>query len=344
MSEEVLPNAFQAPLSGPGGILDAVARALAGFLGGFSLLNLLGRVSRGGFDVNCWWIDLRAMDGGVAAAILCVAGLCLTGYWVNPRPAAWRQRLTCWTVGFLMLAAICNAVQYYCLVWSGVVRSGSPVPLSVFIVAALGVILRSACRSSPVAGRAGGGRAAALALAACVAAFPLAQMFFFGTTDYRRRADAIVVFGARAYRDGRPSDALADRVRTACRLYHEGLSDKLVFSGGPGDGGVHETQAMRRLALELGVPDQAILLDEGGVNTRATVVNTRRLFGKQGVERVLAVSHFYHLPRIKMSYQQVGVDVYTVPARESYVLRQMPLLIAREVVAFWAYYLRPLVA
>ena len=57
---------------------------------------------------------------------------------------------------------------------------------------------------------------------ACLAIFPLAQMFFFGKTDYRRPADAAVVLGARVYADGRLSDALADRVRTACQLYRDG--------------------------------------------------------------------------------------------------------------------------
>ena len=40
-----------------------------------------------------------------------------------------------------------------------------------------------------------------------------------------------------------------------------------------------------------------ILRDARGINTEATVRNTLALRPR----RVLAVSHFYHLPRIKMS-------------------------------------------
>ena len=75
---------------------------------------------------------------------------------------------------------------------------------------------------------------------------------------------------------------------------------------------------------------------------KATVNNTTRMFTDCGVPRVLAVSHFYHLPRIKMTYQRQGWEVYTVPAAESYPLTEMPLFMLREVAALWAYYLRPL--
>jgi len=55
---------------------------------------------------------------------------------------------------------------------------------------------------------------------------------------------------------------------------------------------------------------------------------------------VLAVSHFYHLPRIKLAYQRGGVDVCTVPARQKYFLSQIPYSMVREVAAFWTYYLK----
>ena len=96
------------------------------------------------------------------------------------------------------------------------------------------------------------------------------------------------------------------------------------------------------LVLGRGVPARDIILDREGVNTRATVRNTTRLFERLGITRVLAVSHFFHLPRIKMTYQRAGREVYTVPARESYILRQMPYLILRETAALWFYYPRPL--
>jgi vancomycin permeability regulator SanA len=167
-------------------------------------------------------------------------------------------------------------------------------------------------------------------------------MFFFGTTDYRRPADVVVVLGARTYADGTASQALSDRVKTAVELYKQGLVTRLVFSGGPGDGVISEPQAMRQVAMDAGVPEDAIVLDEAGLNTDATVRNTCAAFESLNARRVLAVSHAYHLPRVKLAYQRAGWEVRTVPARQSRRLRSEPVFVAREVVAIWAYYFRPL--
>ena len=176
----------------------------------------------------------------------------------------------------------------------------------------------------------------AAAVLIALIAFPIAQMVFFGNTDYRRPADTIVVFGMRTYADGTMSGILTDRMRTGCELYRAGLARRMIVSGGKGDGAIHETEAMRRYALRHGVPPSAITLDAHGVNTESTVRNTAH-----GNGRILAVSHFYHLPRIRMTYQRYGAEVYTVPAEAS-SLRPLAYNIARESVAFWAYYLRRL--
>jgi uncharacterized SAM-binding protein YcdF (DUF218 family) len=175
----------------------------------------------------------------------------------------------------------------------------------------------------------------------CAVIFPVAQMICFGLTDYRRPADAIVVFGAGISPDGTPSLALCDRVRTGCLLYKQGLAPVLIFSGGR-EQPIDEPTMMKRLAVEMGVPAKAILLDPDGLNTDATVNNCRRLLPAMGAGRILAVSHFYHLPRVKMAFARAGIDVYTVPAEQTRILRALPYYMAREVAALWAYYFRPM--
>lgn len=321
---------------------DAVPRGLALFLGGFALLNLAGTFRLELFDANLWWIDLRAVPPVLANSFILLSAICLIAFGVRPPRSLWGVLLTLGCVGLLGIVAAANALHFYVLLAGAVVRSGVPVPLSLFVAAALGVILRATVRPCLPMGRAAGFLTRFAVCLGCAVVFAILQMVCFGKTDYRRPADVAVVLGARVYADGRPSDALADRVRTACQLYRDGLAGKLILSGGPGDGAITEPEAMKRMAVELGVKLEDILTDEAGWNTQATVRDTKAMFDRLHASRILVVSHFYHLPRIKMAYQRAGREVFTVPAKESYLLRQMPYNMLREVAALWVYYLRPL--
>ena len=43
-----------------------ISRGIAAFLGGFTLLNLLGDLFAPGFDANIWWIDFSPLPPAVA--------------------------------------------------------------------------------------------------------------------------------------------------------------------------------------------------------------------------------------------------------------------------------------
>ncbi|MHC4974887.1 MAG: YdcF family protein [Planctomycetota bacterium] len=286
-----------------------IRRAIALCLGTYTLLSLPGHE-------NLWWIDVRPLPQWLLAipgAVFCIHGA--LGRWPRAFTLA---------AATLMVVAIVNVLHFYALR----LDAGVPVPFSAVVFALLILTLAAPPTRRPRL-------AAAVTVVALGLGLPLMQVFFFGRTSYARRADVIAVFGARCYADGRPSQSLVDRVRTGCRLYHEGLAPRLFLSGGPGDGTFHETDAMRDLALAEGVPAAAITLDRDGLSTWATVDHT-------GPGRVLAVSHFYHLPRIKLAYRRSGRTAYTVPADETYTVRQTPRLVMREVAAFWWYYLRSL--
>ncbi len=334
------PDAGQ-PATAP--VWFAATRAVALFFGLFALLNVAGSLTHSGFDANIWWIDLRPVSSAMTQSLLVFAALLLILFAVAPNIRGLLRFLARVTALFILCVAVWNTSKFYTLVNSGEITAGIRVPFSLFVAGCFLLIHIGLLVKPPVATRPmRDGIIGLLTFAVCLVALPLAQMFCFGKTDYRRKADAIVVFGCRAYADGRPSAALADRVRTGCQLVQAGLANKLIFSGGPGDGDIHETEAMRRMAVQLGVPEDYIVLDARGVNTQATVDNTVPLFEKLRVERVLAVSHFYHLPRIKLCYRRNDWEVFTVPAHEQQQLSNMDYLLGREVAALWGYYLRPL--
>jgi len=217
--------------------------------------------------------------------------------------------------------AIVNIAEFYLLRAQGL--PAAAVPFSILTVALLiGGIART-FYDGPKGKWTWTASGAALAGPAML----LLHLFSFGATDYARPAGAIVVFGARAYADGSPSQALADRMAHGVRLYHAGAAPMLILSGAP-----DEVTTMKQLALRWRVPEQAIVLDPDGVNSYATLANLK-------VRNVLAVSHYYHLARIKLTARRMGVACVTSPCVMSQHLVKEPYFVARECAAFVAYYL-----
>lgn len=327
-----------ATVSSPPG-RHAAARGIALFLGGFTLLGLAAELRTPGFDPNLWWLDLRALPVPVAMACRVLLGALLMLWTVRPQAGPIRRALTWIALGGGLLVLVVNTVTVLALFGSGRVGSDFPVPASAVFAVSLVVVGIGLRRPAPAKTN---GPVLAVAALVCALVFPLLQVFCFGRTDYRRPADVAVVFGARVYADGRLSDAVADRVATAAELHRQGWVRELVMSGGPGDGDIHETAAMKAAAVRAGVPPSSIRCDEAGLSTAATVRNTAAGFSGQ---RVLAVSEYYHLPRIKLAYARAGVEVFTVPAeardwRRAWDLRS----VLREVPAFWVYLARAVVA
>ena len=320
----------------------AAMRGMALLLGAFTLLNVLGELRNPGFDVNLWWIDLRFANALLGRVAMFATGLLLLTFGVRPTFAPLRGLGLRGCLGLLMLVAALNSWTFLQLVSTGEIRSDFPLPLSGAMLIVLTAIFcaaghRELARHSKRLDRA----VFLLAIVAASVLFPLAQMYCFGRTDYRRQADIIVVFGCLVRADGTPSMALADRVRTGVELYQAGLAKRIIFSGGPGEGPTHETEAMRRLAMQLGVPASVIEVDLAGLNTQATVRNMVGQDRKGERPRVLAVSHFYHLPRIKRCFHRADGDVLTVHAHESRELHDLPRYLMREIAALWWYYLDP---
>ncbi|MEM7234527.1 MAG: YdcF family protein [Planctomycetota bacterium] len=326
------------------GFRALLARTLSFFIGLFALANVARGLQSPGSDANLWWIDFRPLPAALGNLICIVVAWSLVIHAVRPRVRRADWFIVRASLGIIGIAALWNSLRFYELLADGTIDSSFPVPFSglVFLATAAIWIEKPKSESSPWRLRqyvVSGTLAAFL-----VVAFPLAQMWCFGKTDYRRTGDAVVVFGAGVTPSGRPSLALSDRVLTACELYRERLAGTLILSGGPGPlpSSPHETDAMRQLAIDAGVDPGDILIDRGGVDTWSTVRNARTKIRKRGFRRVLAVSHFYHLPRIKMAFHRAGLEVLTVPAKESRTLIRLPFYVLREVAAFWYYYARPL--
>lgn len=124
-------------------------------------------------------------------------------------------------------------------------------------------------------------------------------------------APVAIVFGAGLYRDGTPMPVLADRVRTGVELYKAGAVRKLLLSGDNRFKDYNEPEAMRALAVELGVPEGDLILDYAGRSTYDTCYRARYIFA---VRKAVLVSQAFHLPRAVYLCEQIGIDSTGVTA------------------------------
>jgi SanA protein len=120
-----------------------------------------------------------------------------------------------------------------------------------------------------------------------------------------------IVFGAGLWRDGTATPVLADRVTTAANLYLAGKVEKLLMSGDNRFVEYNEPAVMRDLALSLGIPEDAIVLDFAGRRTYDTCYRAKAIFG---VTEAILVTQAFHLPRALYECNRLGVDSVGVQA------------------------------
>ncbi len=109
-----------------------------------------------------------------------------------------------------------------------------------------------------------------------------------------------IVLGARVGEDGAPSNTLYDRVYTAVEIYKAGKVKKLLMSGGGA-----EPAVMKKLAIDLGVNEADITVDELGLRTYDSCFRARYVFQ---VEKAIVFTQDYHLPRTVYLCHNMGID------------------------------------
>jgi SanA protein len=120
-----------------------------------------------------------------------------------------------------------------------------------------------------------------------------------------------IVFGAQVLPSGRLSAMLADRVKVGAQLYQAGKVKALLFTGDNSVATYNEPEAMRQYALDLGIPDDAIVLDYAGFRTYDSCYRARDIFK---VDQAVLVTQDFHLDRALLTCNQLGIDSVGVAA------------------------------
>ena len=119
--------------------------------------------------------------------------------------------------------------------------------------------------------------------------------FNHNKTDSPKKADVIIMLGG----DG-------GRLEKAAELYHNGYADYVMISP--------EIESIRsqstEYAIELGIPQSAIIEEHKATSTYTNATETLKLMGKYDFNSALVVTSDYHLKRSKMIYDRVNDGQY----------------------------------
>ena len=186
----------------------------------------------------------------------------------------------------------------------------------------------------------GGGILAVVATGAAIVAALYAFVRRGERETVRTPADAIIVLGAQVHRNGRPSAALRGRVQRAVALYHAGMAPRLVVTGGVGEAGISEASVMQALAVAVGVPESAIVIEPRATRTLESARAVGMIGRQAGWQSVIVVSDPFHLWRTALMFVMEGFTVrtaatddryYTTRSRRFYRGREMAALFVQTV-------------
>ncbi len=147
------------------------------------------------------------------------------------------------------------------------------------------------------------------------------KILFRGLEDRGDAGDCIMVLGS--------AKAPRYRVPKAVSIYRDKRSSKILLCGGRTvDGTLSEAEMMRRKAIELGMPNEDILMEELSLSTKenmlCALLPLDRAFKLSRIQRILLVTTTYHMRRcllMAQAYMPRWIEISPCPADDTNTCR-----------------------
>lgn len=119
---------------------------------------------------------------------------------------------------------------------------------------------------------------------------------------------------------------IKERVETAVSAYKNGRIKKVIFSGGSNgvsnqnNDAIPEAIKMKKLAIEMGIKEEDILVDDTSNNSFENVENSFGLIPDKNISSIAIITSEFHLKRcmaiIKKKFP--NVEVILIPSKDGY--------------------------
>ncbi len=155
-----------------------------------------------------------------------------------------------------------------------------------------------------------------------------------GLSDEGKSADLAIILGSKVNEDGTLSERLEKRMECGLQLYEKNRVKKIIVSGGFGKEGFYEADKMKEYLIKNGIPDSAIIVDNKGNNTLATVENTLKLQDSIHFKSAIVVSQYFHVTRTKKFFRDRGFKNVSSVGPHYFETRDL-YSVLREFVAYY---------
>lgn len=131
------------------------------------------------------------------------------------------------------------------------------------------------------------------------------------------KTDVAVVLGAAAW-DDEPSPVLRERINHSIWLYENGYVDKIIFTGGKGDGDKFaESEVAKDYAIAKNVKTEDILIETKSKITEDNLRYAYDIATKENFETFTIVSDPLHMKRAILIAKSIGMESYSSPTQSS---------------------------
>ena len=148
-------------------------------------------------------------------------------------------------------------------------------------------------------------------------AYSAFSIWSFGKNVQLVKTDVAVVLGAAAW-DDEPSPVLRERVNHSIWLYENGYVDKIIFTGGKGDGDKFaESEVAKDYAIKNNVKSEDILIETKSKITEENLRYAYDIATKEKFETFTIVSDPLHMKRAILMAKNTGMEAYSSPTQSS---------------------------
>jgi len=161
------------------------------------------------------------------------------------------------------------------------------------------------------------------------------------THDVNKRYEFALVPGAAVWSKNKPSPIFEGRIKKAHELFKQNTINKIIVIGSNAPGEISEAEAAQKFLLNLGIPNQKIILEPitSTTNEQIKYLHTSKILQKSARE-VLVISDSFHLTRITQICKFYNINGIGFSSSHKLTLEKEIFYRTREGVAlllFWMF-------